>query len=52
MVRCFTCGVELFDWTPGAEPLVQHALASPDCYFLVQNKGQGFITDAQIEEVS
>ncbi|XP_035824826.1 E3 ubiquitin-protein ligase XIAP [Aplysia californica] len=51
MVRCFSCGVELFDWIPGADPLTQHACASPFCYFLQQNKGQEFINGAQHQEL-
>ncbi|XP_035824828.1 baculoviral IAP repeat-containing protein 3 isoform X2 [Aplysia californica] len=51
MVRCFSCGVELFDWMPGADPLTQHARASPSCFFLQHNKGQEFINNAQQQEL-
>ncbi|XP_035824835.1 baculoviral IAP repeat-containing protein 2-like [Aplysia californica] len=51
MVRCFSCGVELFDWIPGADPLTQHACASPSCFFLQQNKGQEYINEAQQQEL-
>ncbi|XP_012936196.1 E3 ubiquitin-protein ligase XIAP-like [Aplysia californica] len=52
MVRCFSCGVELFDWVPGADPLTQHACASPVCYFMLHSKGQEFINESQQQEVS
>ncbi|XP_005113441.1 E3 ubiquitin-protein ligase XIAP-like [Aplysia californica] len=51
MVRCFSCGVELFDWIPGADPLTQHACASPVCYFMLHSKGQEFINSVQHQEL-
>ena len=51
MVRCFACGVELFDWDPEADPTVQHAIAAPNCFFLQQSKGQEFIARSLQKQV-
>ncbi|CAG5125733.1 unnamed protein product, partial [Candidula unifasciata] len=50
-VVCFTCGMGLSDWSPEADPAVQHAKASPQCKFLLQSQGKEFIDSAQIVEV-
>ena len=50
MVQCFACGVELFDWTPEADPMKQHALASPTCYYINQTKGHDFVSSIQQQQ--
>ncbi|BFY98345.1 hypothetical protein BsWGS_01384 [Bradybaena similaris] len=46
-VVCFACGIGLSDWSPEADPALQHAKASPECAFLLQSKGKEFINSAQ-----
>lgn len=51
-VVCFACGVGLSDWSPEADPALQHAKASPKCSFLLQSKGKEFINSAQNIQVT
>ncbi|XP_055877363.1 death-associated inhibitor of apoptosis 2-like isoform X1 [Biomphalaria glabrata] len=48
-VKCYACGVGLFNWTQDAVPVTQHAKASSQCVFLMQTKGKEFIDQAQKE---
>ncbi|CAL1531727.1 unnamed protein product, partial [Lymnaea stagnalis] len=47
-VKCYACGVGLFNWSPEVDPLTQHAKASPHCVFLIQTHGKEYIEQAQI----
>ncbi|KAH9520252.1 hypothetical protein Btru_060370 [Bulinus truncatus] len=48
-VKCYACGVGLFNWSPDAVPVTQHAKASPLCVFLLQAKGKEFLAQAHNE---
>ncbi|AKR14195.1 inhibitor of apoptosis protein 1 [Dasychira pudibunda nucleopolyhedrovirus] len=39
---CFFCDCRVRDWLPGDDPWQRHALANPQCYFVVCVKGDGF----------
>lgn len=41
VVRCFACGVQLCDWVPYDDPIVEHKKFSPDCLFLTRMEKYG-----------
>ncbi|XP_053398061.1 E3 ubiquitin-protein ligase XIAP-like [Mercenaria mercenaria] len=54
-VRCFSCGGGLRNWEYGDGPWEEHARWFPECLFLLQQKGQGFVRqhkEAQAESCS
>ncbi|XP_075040472.1 E3 ubiquitin-protein ligase XIAP isoform X2 [Mixophyes fleayi] len=46
--RCFYCGGELKDWKVKDDPWELHARWYPGCKFLVDEKGQHFINNVQL----
>jgi hypothetical protein len=46
-VRCFQCDGGLKNWQPADDPWIEHARWFPRCPFLLANKDQTFIRDAQ-----
>jgi len=44
-VCCFSCGVEMSNWTTVENIWVRHARQSPNCQLLIREKGQDFIND-------
>lgn len=51
-VKCFYCGVHLSNWEPQDEPWEEHARHSPDCKWLLEQKGRRFIDDVRKKYVS
>lgn len=47
-VRCFSCGISLKDWGFHDDPWTAHARYSPECSYLRDKTGQGFIDRVQI----
>ena len=39
-VRCFTCGVEVSNWSAIEDPVTRHVLLSPECHFLLRKVGR------------
>ena len=39
-VRCFTCGVEVSNWSATEDPVTRHVLLSPECHFLLRKVGR------------
>ncbi|GFO40297.1 baculoviral iap repeat-containing protein 2 [Plakobranchus ocellatus] len=50
-VKCYACGVSLYNWALPADPAIQHAIASPSCHFLADTWGAEFIRAAQGEQL-
>lgn len=46
-VKCFYCGKGLYHWDPGDDPFIEHARWFPECAFLRQYKGDGFVQKIQ-----
>lgn len=46
-VRCFLCGTGLYVWGLEYEPWVEHARSAPECFYVLDNKGQEFINLVQ-----
>lgn len=46
-VKCFFCGNILGQWEKDDDPWKEHAQWFPDCPFLVQCKGKGFVSEIQ-----
>lgn len=46
-VKCFFCGKILGHWEKDDDPWMEHAQWFPDCPFLVQCKGKGFVSEIQ-----
>ena len=46
-VRCFSCFIELERWELSDIPWGEHARWSPDCLFLLQNKGRFYVDQVQ-----
>ena len=44
IVCCHMCGVEMGRWSADEDVWVRHARQSPDCQFLLQEKGEPFVT--------
>ncbi|WAR07713.1 BIR7A-like protein [Mya arenaria] len=42
-VRCFSCGGGMRNWEHGDDPWIEHARWFPNCQYVKQCKGQGFI---------
>lgn len=42
-VQCFNCGIMLKDWKTTDDPWSEHAFFSPNCTFVLLNKGNEFI---------
>ncbi|XP_012227195.1 death-associated inhibitor of apoptosis 1-like [Linepithema humile] len=51
-VLCFYCGLGLGDWQNGDNPWKLHALWMPDCFYLLEIKGQEYVNSFQISEES
>lgn len=43
LVKCFRCGIGLFDWQWEDNPWIEHTRLSQQCSFIVEVKGQTFI---------
>lgn len=46
-VRCFFCGKVLGQWEKDDDPWKEHAQWFPDCPFLIQCMGKGFVSEIQ-----
>ncbi|KAM6924519.1 baculoviral IAP repeat-containing protein 7 isoform 1-T1 [Xenentodon cancila] len=46
-VKCFYCDGGLRNWEPGDDPWQEHAKWFPRCEFLIQSRGQEYITNIQ-----
>lgn len=46
-VKCFFCGNILGQWEKDDDPWKEHAQWFPDCPFLVQCMGKGFVSEIQ-----
>ena len=46
-VKCFKCGVEVYNWEDGDQPWVEHAKLSLGCSFVRDIKGEEFVKDVQ-----
>uniref|UniRef100_A0AAV2LX74 RING-type E3 ubiquitin transferase n=1 Tax=Knipowitschia caucasica TaxID=637954 RepID=A0AAV2LX74_KNICA len=46
-VKCFFCDGGLRNWEPGDDPWQEHAKWFPRCEFLIQSRGQGYISNIQ-----
>ncbi|BBU37593.1 inhibitor of apoptosis protein 1 [Choristoneura diversana nucleopolyhedrovirus] len=49
---CFFCDCRVRDWLPSDDPWQRHALANPQCYFVVCIKGDGVRDSARCAEVA
>ncbi|OCT67475.1 hypothetical protein XELAEV_18038773mg [Xenopus laevis] len=47
--KCFSCGGMLNCWAANDDPWEEHAKAYPGCQFLIEEKGQQFINNAQLQ---
>ncbi|GFN83408.1 baculoviral iap repeat-containing protein 7-b [Plakobranchus ocellatus] len=50
-VKCYACGVSLYNWALPVDPATQHAIASSSCHFLADTWGAEFIRTAQGEQL-
>ncbi|XP_076456332.1 putative inhibitor of apoptosis [Babylonia areolata] len=48
---CYSCGVELYDWSKEADVWITHAAVSPTCLHVISCKGEDFITQALNQQV-
>ncbi|KAM8863994.1 baculoviral IAP repeat-containing protein 7 [Spinachia spinachia] len=46
-VKCFHCDGGLRNWEPGDDPWQEHAKWFPRCEFLIQERGQDYISNVQ-----
>uniref|UniRef100_A0A8C6WKQ6 RING-type E3 ubiquitin transferase n=1 Tax=Neogobius melanostomus TaxID=47308 RepID=A0A8C6WKQ6_9GOBI len=46
-VKCFFCDGGLRNWEPGDDPWQEHAKWFPRCEFLIQSRGQDYISNIQ-----
>ncbi|XP_072305858.1 baculoviral IAP repeat-containing protein 7-like [Eucyclogobius newberryi] len=46
-VKCFFCDGGLRNWEPADDPWQEHAKWFPRCEFLIQSRGQGYISNVQ-----
>ncbi|KAF6038364.1 BIRC7 [Bugula neritina] len=46
-VRCFYCSGGLRSWQTSDDPWEEHARWFPDCNFLLQQKGEGYVKDVR-----
>ncbi|KAJ8027148.1 E3 ubiquitin-protein ligase XIAP [Holothuria leucospilota] len=51
-VKCFYCGVHLSNWERQDEPWEEHARHSPDCKWLLEQKGRRFIVNVRKKYLS
>ena len=51
-VVCYSCGVELYEWSEDADVWKTHAKVSPTCLHVINHKGQDFITQSAATEVT
>ncbi|XP_050584343.1 E3 ubiquitin-protein ligase XIAP-like isoform X4 [Bombus affinis] len=52
---CFHCGISIRNWRPQEDPLEQHAILSPGCYYLLTIEGFKYannVTDQELYETS
>ncbi|KAJ8282096.1 hypothetical protein COCON_G00046150 [Conger conger] len=49
-VMCFRCGGGLKDWQPEEDPWEEHAKHYPGCSFLLEEKGQEFVSSVQLRD--
>uniref|UniRef100_A0A9L0S4D1 E3 ubiquitin-protein ligase XIAP n=1 Tax=Equus caballus TaxID=9796 RepID=A0A9L0S4D1_HORSE len=47
-VQCFHCGGGLTDWKPSEDPWEQHAKWYPGCKYLLEEKGQEYISNIHL----
>lgn len=47
IVRCFCCDIGLADWESEDDPWTEHARHSPNCSYLIKERGQEFIDTIQ-----
>lgn len=40
---CFHCGVVMFAWRANEDPWIRHARCSPQCQYLILQKGQEYV---------
>ena len=45
-VQCYFCGVTLVDWKDTDDPFMKHAKWSPECGYILDKKGRGFVNAA------
>ena len=38
LVKCFRCGLELWDWQPGDVAMYEHEKFAPNCSFIIQER--------------
>ncbi|MDP0588657.1 MAG: RING-HC finger protein [Candidatus Endonucleobacter bathymodioli] len=48
-VRCFCCGLGLMEWKSEDDAWREHARYMPSCFYLNQEKGEGYIAKVQRE---
>ncbi|KAG7248960.1 hypothetical protein CRUP_006594 [Coryphaenoides rupestris] len=46
-VKCYFCDGGLRNWEPGDDPWQEHAKWFPRCDFLLQSRGQGYVSNIQ-----
>ena len=51
-VVCYSCGVELCEWSEDADVWKTHARVSPTCLHVINHKGQDFIAQSAATEVT
>ncbi|XP_030001254.1 E3 ubiquitin-protein ligase XIAP [Sphaeramia orbicularis] len=49
-VLCFCCGGGLKGWQPEEDPWEEHAKHYPGCRFLLEEKGQEFVNNVQLQD--
>ncbi|XP_077589686.1 E3 ubiquitin-protein ligase XIAP [Stigmatopora nigra] len=49
-VMCFRCGGGLKGWHPDEDPWEEHAKSYPGCSFLLEEKGEEFISGIQLQD--
>ncbi|EFB15603.1 hypothetical protein PANDA_011302, partial [Ailuropoda melanoleuca] len=47
-VKCFHCGGGLTDWKPSEDPWEQHAKWYPGCKYLLEEKGQEYVSNIHL----
>ncbi|XP_062605171.1 baculoviral IAP repeat-containing protein 7-B-like [Saccostrea cucullata] len=45
---CFHCGITLMNWDPEDDPSVEHAYWNPNCPYINQYKGRGWVMNVFI----
>ena len=47
LAQCFCCGLGVYSWEPGEDPWTEHAHHRPKCQYIIREKGEKFVVDAQ-----